>query len=164
MKIAVFHNLPFGGAKRVLYEEVKALSKKNEIILFQLSGQKKDIFDIEKYAKNTYIFNFDAKNKYPFIFNRLYCDYRKIFQLRKIHKKIAQQIDSSDFDAVLIHPDHYTQAPYVLKYLKTKKIYYCHELLRIAYEKELKLGNDVIFFKRFYENLIRKIYRYIDIQ
>ena len=33
MKIAVFHNLPAGGAKRVIFEQVKYLSKKNEALL-----------------------------------------------------------------------------------------------------------------------------------
>ncbi|HYM65394.1 MAG TPA: glycosyltransferase [Candidatus Sulfotelmatobacter sp.] len=164
MRIAVFHNLPFGGAKRVLYEEVKALSKENEIVLFRLSGHKKDIFDSDKYANKTFIFNFKSESNYPFIFRRLYSDYAKIFYLRRLHRRIAQQIDSSKFDVVLVHPDLNTQSPFILRYLKTKNIYYCHELLRIAYEKELRLKDEIFFAKKIYEVLIRKIYKYIDVK
>jgi glycosyltransferase involved in cell wall biosynthesis len=82
--------------------------------------------------------------------------------LRKVHKLMAQRINDSNFDVVLIHPDWHTQSPYILRYLKTQKIYYCHELLRISYEKELEFNQDVVFFKKLYENIIRKVYKHID--
>lgn len=148
MKIAVFHNLPFGGAKRVLYEEIKALSKEHEVYLYQFSGEKDIVFNLKKYAKEVHEYKFSFKNQFPGFLSILYSDYKKFFKLRELHKKIAKDIDSSDFDLVLIHPDHYTQAPFILKYLKTKKIYYCHELLRIVYEKELRFDGNVVLFKK----------------
>jgi glycosyltransferase involved in cell wall biosynthesis len=162
MKIAVFHGLPFGGAKRVLYEEMKALSKEHEIHLYQLSGERDSVFNLERYAKEVHEYNFNLKNNLPLFFKRFYADYKKLFILRKLHKKIAIDINGSNFDAVLIHPDQYTQAPFVLRYLKTKKIYFCHELLRIAYEKELQIGKNVIFLKRCYETLERQLMKNID--
>jgi len=162
MKIAVFHNLPFGGAKRVLYEELKALSKKHEVYLYQLSGEKDDVFDFRKYTKEFHEFKFSLANEFPGFLNRLYSDYKKFFVLKKLHKAIAREIDSSNFDVVLIHPDHYIQAPFLLRYLKTKKIYYCHELLRIAYEKQFTFDKNVILLKKWYEKIIRLIMKNID--
>jgi len=162
MKIAVFHNLPFGGAKRVLYEEIKALSKKNEVYLYQLSGERDNVFNLMKYVKEFHEYGFTPKNHLPAFLNRLYSDHKKLFALRKVHKNIAEDIDTSNFDVVLIHPDYYTQAPFILRYLKTKKVYYCHELLRIAYEKNLGFDKDVIFFKKWYESTIRALMKNID--
>lgn len=162
MKIAVFHNLPFGGAKRVLYEEIKALSKKHQIYLYQLSGERDNVFDMRTYSKEIHEYGFSLKNDFPAFFKRLYSDYKKLFVLRKIHKNIAKDIDSSNFDVVLIHPDHYTQAPFILRFIKTRNVYYCHELLRLAYEKNLKFDKDVIFLKKWYENAIRALMKNID--
>lgn len=162
MKIAVFHGLPFGGAKRVLYEEIKALSKNHDIYLYQISGENDRIFNLEKYAMEVHKYNFNTKNNFPSFLNRFYSDYKKLFALREIHKNIAKEIDASNFDVVLIHPDFYTQAPFILRYLKTRKIYYCHELLRIAYEKEFQLDKSVALFKRWYEGMIRQLMKRID--
>jgi len=38
MKIAVYYNLPPGGAKRILYEQIKKLSKKHHIDAYTLSS------------------------------------------------------------------------------------------------------------------------------
>lgn len=157
MKIAVFHNLPFGGAKRVLYEQIKHLSKKHDIYLYQLSDEKDQIFKLGKYCKEVNIYKFDTENNLPGIFKRFYTDYKKFIVLKKLHENIARDIDFFGFDIVLAHPDRYTQSPYLLRYLKTKRIYYCHELLRIAYEKDLQINPNLFIANRKYE----KLYRYL---
>ncbi|MBU0998064.1 glycosyltransferase family 1 protein, partial [Patescibacteria group bacterium] len=54
MKIAVFHNLPAGGAKRALYEELKFLSKNNYIDLFQYSSTSEKIFNLKPFVRKIY--------------------------------------------------------------------------------------------------------------
>ena len=61
MKIAVFHNLPAGGAKRALYEELKFLSKNNYIDLFQYSSTSEKIFNLKPFVEKIYHFKYSNK-------------------------------------------------------------------------------------------------------
>ena len=162
MKIAIYHNLPPGGAKRVLYEEVKELSKKHNIYLFELSVTDESFLDIKPFCKKVRIFKFNLEKDSFGIFRRVNNDWNNFVVLNSIHKKIAKEIDRNNFDVVLVHPDKYTQSPFVLRHLKTPSIYFCHELLRIAYEKELELKDNVNTIKIFYENSTRRIRKEID--
>jgi len=52
MKIAVVHNLPPGGQKRALYEQVKRLSYKHHLDLFTLSSTNEQIFSLLSFVQN----------------------------------------------------------------------------------------------------------------
>ena len=68
MKIAVFYNLPAGGAKRTLVEQVKYLSKKHKVDIFTLSDQKKEkkeskkplVMDVESHANKVFEFHYHS--------------------------------------------------------------------------------------------------------
>lgn len=159
MKIAVFHNLPAGGAKRVVYEQIKYLSSKHEIYLYEYDSANESFMDVKVFCKKIkrYPFNFDEKE------SRIIRDYKNFITLQKVGKKIAYDIDTNGIDVCLVHPDRHTQAPYVLSYLlKTPSIYFCEELLRIAYEEELVFREDVFILKKIYENTTRRFRKHID--
>jgi glycosyltransferase involved in cell wall biosynthesis len=161
MKIAFFHNLPEGGAKRVVFEQVKYLSKKHKVSVFEIAQDDNKFQDLKKISTvKTYKFN--IKNNLPGFLNRVYSDYKNFYSLSVLHKQIADEIDRGKFDLVIAHPDKYTQAPFLLRYLKTRSIYFCEEVLRIAYEKELEFNEDVLFIKKWYENVTRGIRKNID--
>lgn len=162
MKIAVFHNLPAGGAKRTLYEELKILGQDNSIDLFQYSSTPEKIFNLKPFVRKIYRFKFSNKKVLPKPFKRFWKDFSDYFVLPRVNKKIAEFIDSKKYDAVLVHGDEFTQSPYLLRYLKTPSLYYCQEYLRIAYEKELDIEKDESFLNKFYENITRKIRKRID--
>ena len=48
MKIAVFHNLPSGGAKRALYGNIKYLVKEHEVDVFVPSTANEEYLPLEK--------------------------------------------------------------------------------------------------------------------
>jgi glycosyltransferase involved in cell wall biosynthesis len=158
MKIGVFHNLPPGGAKRVLFNQVKDISKRHELVLFEYKQTDEDFLDIRPF--------FNKINKYAFSFyqqqNRVVRDYKNFLQLKYLNKSIAEDIKKSGVDVCLIHPDKYTQSPFILSYLDNISLYYCHELLRIAYEKELIFDEKVNLIKKKYEYLTRKLRKNID--
>ena len=66
MRIAIYHNLPSGGAKRALYEQIKRLSKDNEFDLYTLKGSGSENFmPLDKFIKNKYSENFIiVKNRF----------------------------------------------------------------------------------------------------
>lgn len=163
MKIAVFYNLSFGGAKRVVFEHVKGLKNKGHILDLYTVNAENDIFDPSAFCKNTFNYKINLTSTYPFI-ERFIRDYRNFFTLKNLHKKIAAEIDSRDYDIVLVHPDRLTQAPFLLQFLKTPSAYYCQEPLRIVYEYAYRLRENVDFLRRIYEESTRFYRKQIDRQ
>ncbi len=162
MKIAVFYHLPPGGAKRIIYEQVKALSKNHRIDVYTLNTFPDKYLNINKFAYQVFIYKFKIGSKLPSILARLEMDYQNFIQLYFLHKKIATDIDSRKYDLVYVSTDVYTETPFILRFLKTPLVYYCMELLRIAYEKELDISGQLPLFNKIYENITRKIRKEID--
>ena len=137
MRIALFHNLPPGGAKRTIYEQAKFLSLQNDVDVFELSSTEESYLDMEKVCRKKFQVEFEEKSFG--LFKSIKRDLKIWIKLPMHHRKIASIINRNGYDLALIHGDKLTQAPYLLKYLKIPTIYYCQEWLRIAYEKELGL-------------------------
>ncbi|MBI4999490.1 hypothetical protein HZB97_01820, partial [Candidatus Gottesmanbacteria bacterium] len=140
MKIAVFYNLPEGGAKRTAEEQIKRLRKKHEVDVFKSVGSP------------------------PRGWSRLKTDFFKFWKLRKTHQMLALKIDKGGYDVTLVHPCCFTQAPYLLRYLKTPKVYFCQEPLRICYEYNLHFKEKVGNLKKIYEELTRRLLKKIDFE
>jgi glycosyltransferase involved in cell wall biosynthesis len=162
MRIAVFHNLKPGGAKRTLFMQVKYLSRRHELFIFELTSADEKVWDIRKFAKKTFRQPFDLKSRLPGFLARLEKDYKNFVTLNRAHEELAKKIDSGNFDACLIHADHLTQSPFILQHLRTPSLYFCQEYLRMVYEKELEFKEPVIFYKRYYELFTREIRKIID--
>jgi len=163
MKIAFYHNVPAGGAKRVVYEQVKHLSKKHKVEVFEFKSEDSKYCDLKKITRvNQYLFV--PANNLPFFLKRIYSDIKIFYSLKKINHLIAQHIDTKGFDIVVVHSDKYIQAPYLLRYLKTPSIYYAHETLRYVYESHLIFNKKNFILKKWYENLTRYIRKNDDIK
>lgn len=162
MKIALFHNIPTGGAKRVVYEEVKYFSKKNRVDLYTYTSNAELVWNLEPFVKKVYRFDFDLDHKTPKYFKRLINDFKVLFRLKSINKYIANIIDSKNYDIVLIHPDVLFETPFLFRYLKTPSIYYCHEYFRQVYEPELHSMEGIAKYKVIYEEIIRYLRKIID--
>ncbi|MDO8621279.1 MAG: glycosyltransferase family 4 protein [Candidatus Levybacteria bacterium] len=161
MKIAVFHELSFGGAKRACYELSKKLSKKFNVDLYYVDIEKDK--EVKKYFRNVYYYNFLPKH---WIGNdwksRLYKDTIELFNLYKLHKRIAKDISLRRYDCVIVHPSRYTQAPFILRFLVCPTIYFCQEPLRIVYDKHINQMPSMSFYEKLYEAINRKIRKIID--
>lgn len=162
MKIALFYNLNFGGAKRVVYEQVKGLKKLGHGIDVYTLDDKKDIFDTSLFADDVFIYPVRSKKRHSQLVSKLKNDLYIFFDLKKVHQKIAKDIDSRGYDIVFAHPDKLTQAPFLLRYLKTPSVYYCQEPLRIVYEYALRFKDSVGLTKKIYEEGTRYIRKKID--
>ena len=136
LKIAVYHNLPSGGAKRTLYEEVKRLSATHQLDLFSLSSADNDFGDVRPFVRNSWIYSVEPGRLFRSPFGRLNQGVRLIdlARLRRLVQHIAADIDAGGYDVVLVHPCQYTQSPLVLQFLHTPTVYYCQEPLRKLYE------------------------------
>lgn len=160
MKIAIFHELDFGGARRVVREFSKKLNGIFDVDLYYVDDKKDtNIFNI---CKNVFYYPFYPKfwkgNNWR---SKLYKDTVELFELYNLHRKIAFDIKSRNYDYVFVHPSKYTQAPFLLKFLNNC-IYYCQEPLRIAYDPFVSDISEIKFPRNIYEFLNRQIRKWID--
>lgn len=164
MRIAVFYNLDFGGAKRAVFEQVKRLKGKGHFIDVYTTDPEDDIFDLKKVSDNFYRYEFDFKTGNIFFLSRLLKDIKTFIFYKNLHKKISSDIDKNNYDIVLCHPDKVTQSPFLLRFLKTKNVYYCQEPLRIAYEYVLRIDKKIGKINYIYEQITRQIRKKIDLE
>jgi|SRR3989344_726495 len=161
MNIAFFHELPYGGARRVSGEYGKRLKKSNKVDLYYVDESNDK--EIKQSFNNTFYYKFTPKIWQGKNWRvKSYKDSIELIKLSALHKKIAKKIDSKNYDFVIIHPSKFTQAPFILKYLKTIKVYYCQETLRMVYEKKFGISKDLFFIKKNYEKINRTIRKKID--
>lgn len=140
MRIALFHDLPSGGAKRVLDQQVRRLIASGHHVEAFLPatadesylpiGDAVTVHRFERPALPDRTRLLGARGS-PFEALRWASYIRHVFA---VEKRIARAIDDGGYDLALVHPSQFTQAPSVLCMLKTPSLYYCHEPLRAAYE------------------------------
>lgn len=134
MKIAIYHNLPSGGAKRALYEQIKHTKAHHEYHLYRFDFDANESYlDLRPMVKE--VFNYSLGDNFRFSALR---DLRKIDQLQR---KIAADIDAAGYDLVYVTHCQFTQSPGVLKYLATPSLYYIHEPRRQDYEYNISAHN-----------------------
>lgn len=137
MRIAFFHNLPSGGAKRAHYEQIKRLSKNHKIDLYTMRGSDEKYFPLDEFIEKKFEFELEEiqPSKFSFLLNPM-LPLLRLYRLEKIAKKIAKKINLGNYDIAYVTYGLPTPAPSILKYLKIPSIYYCHEPPRRFYEPQ----------------------------
>lgn len=161
MKIAFFHELDQGGARRAANEFAKQLKQHNVVDLYVLDD-KQNKSEFSCYNSVSFFKFIPKKWKGNNWKVRLYKDSVELLLLLSLHKKIAKKIDTLKYDAVIVNPSKYTQAPFILRFLKTKKVYYCQEPLRIAYDSLVSIPDEIDKFRLKYEQTNRSFRKSID--
>jgi glycosyltransferase involved in cell wall biosynthesis len=141
LRIAVYENLPPGGALRASYEIGRHLLRRgHEIDLYRLSTYtNKGSFDLGPLANQVRTLPFeplfgslDGRLREGHLAPR---SYTLFGPLQRLHRKLAEQIRTGGYDVVLVHPDAMTHSPYLLRWLGgVPSVYYCQEPPRHASE------------------------------
>lgn len=136
LRIAVYHNLHSGGALRALHGMLKGLEGRFQFDLYAPSCSENRFFDLLSLVDTHSIYAFKPLPQLRQPFGRLNyaARYLDLFRIEALQKKIAREIDRKNYDLVFIHHCQFTQAPAILRYLKTPTVYYLNEPLRSAYE------------------------------
>ena len=144
MRVAVYHDLPSGGAKRVLREQVVGLRALGHVVdAFIPSTADESFLPLAPVLDGLRIFPAPAQpSREAALSGRarpaLYLQWlRFLAALPLRERRIARAIDAGGYDVVLAHPSQFTQAPPLLDMLRTPSVYYCHEPLRAAYEPRI---------------------------
>ena len=156
MRIAVFHELHRGGARRAVNKICKIL-KKTHVVDFYSVDAKPNIEE-KKYFTQVVSYPFCSVKKEERNWRkRVYKDSIELLKLSRMHKKIARDIDRKKYDVVFIHPSSFTQAPFILRYLKTLSVYYCQEPLRMIYDKIVSTQTNMYIYDKFVKIFRKKI-------
>lgn len=161
MKIAVFHELPPGGARKAVNEIAKRLKKRHQLDSFIVDER----FPEEelKYFGNVNYFKFApmpwrGKNWIA----RIYKDSFELLKLYILHRKISRKINSGGYDLVFVHGSKYTEAPFLLRLLRIPSIFYSHNpYYRKGYESIFNNSN-LNWIRRIYEHLNNAVRKFID--
>jgi glycosyltransferase involved in cell wall biosynthesis len=161
MKIAVFHNLPSGGAKRALYNHVNYLAKYHEVDIFVPSTANEDYLPLKNLAHNLKVF--PVKNtRIGFLLSSLkyyFHDQISLIDLEKTQKQMAENINKGDYDIVFCEQDQFTVSPFILKYLKSPTIYYCQQPINFRNEiVKILFENAGIKYKNMIGNIHLRLY------
>jgi len=162
MRIALFHEVNAGGARRATQEFAKALRELGHTVDAYIVDEQNISNKEQTFFSSVHHFDFN-----PIAWNgknwkvRLYRDTIELWKLSQLHKRIAAEIDTNSYDVVFAHPSKWTQASFVLRYVKTKSIYYCQEPLRIVYDPVFAIPK-LPFHKYAYEWLNRFVRKIID--
>lgn len=144
MKVAVFHHLPPGGARRAAFELVRHTSLSAgfsfdyyQVVEGSTGAAGSHAQDIGRYAKTVFPYRANSGTSLPAQLQRA----RDIRSMITLQRTIAADIDDRGYDVVFVHHDRLTHAPALLRFLKTPSLYYVQEPRRISFEYSLRHRN-----------------------
>ncbi len=158
MKIAVIDNLPEGGAKRVVFEQLKYLSTKHEVLFCTNEIESAFPFNELPLIMKRYPLR---RKQYQGV-SRLWGDYRLYGELKKDYHLIQETMDDFGAEVVLAHPDRYFQASPIAAVSNIPVIYFAEEWLRLVYEPEWHPIKTDSWLKNAYEKTRRNWIQEID--
>jgi glycosyltransferase involved in cell wall biosynthesis len=137
MRIAVYHNLLSGGAKRALAELVRRLQPAHEVDVYSLSSGNHDFADLRPFVRRHQTYHFAPLPLLDSPLGRLNQAARTLDLLRlgRLNRQIAQEIEGGQYDVAFVHPCQFEVSPSILSHLQsTPAVYYCQEPLRRVHE------------------------------
>ena len=135
-RVAVFHTLPPGGARRALFELVRRSADRIDYHLHRV-----DLGAAERWPEL-------RRHQDPGELAAAVTDYRlhsgprvgaasrvmDIEALQVLERRIAHHINAGGYDAVLVSHDQFTSSPSLLRWLRPPSIYLCQEPRRRSFE------------------------------
>ena len=125
----MYHNLPSGGALRVLDSVLERAVETHEVELFIPETANDTFLSLSDHAKRTH--RFDLRDP-----RTVHGGYEMVRSVPRYGRLIAGAIDAGGFDVALVSASLVTQAPEVLPYLSTPSLYYAPEHRRSSYDRE----------------------------
>lgn len=139
-RIAVYYNVGWGGGRRWLYDCVSRLTRYHDLDLYCLDRDSigRQYPDVREFSRHeTVSVPFHDLPRVPFRVLRplnaplMFADF---LRFDRASREMAARIDAGAYDLVFASIGGYTEAPLVLRHLRTPSAYYCHEPMRQVYE------------------------------
>src|SRR5437867_2409186 len=106
MRIAIFHNLPSGGAKRALYEWTRRLARQHTIDIFTLSTADHEFCDLRQFVDNYCILEFATRRLFGSPMGRLnqIQRWKDLRTLEQLGSQLAKEINHGGYDLLFANP------------------------------------------------------------
>lgn len=129
MKIALFYNLPSGGAKRAVYEWTRRLVRVHQIDVYTLLTADHTFCDLRPFVRDYRVYDFTPRKLFKSPLGRLNQWQRQndLRDLRSLGKNIVKDMHRIGYDVVFAHPCINTFIPSFIPLLKIPSVYYLHE-------------------------------------
>jgi glycosyltransferase involved in cell wall biosynthesis len=139
VRVAIYHNLPPGGALRVLHEFVRQSHHEHDFDLYTLDLGPFDAFAYardraEQHDLTPWVANAYRYGVAPAHLPRPAWTLSALAWLERAQRRIAADIDARGYDAALVHSCHLTHSPGLLRHLRTPSLYYMNEPRRRTFE------------------------------
>ena len=160
MKIALFHNLHPGGAKRALHEQARRLRDRGHTLDgYTLSTAAEGYLPLNLVCGEVYRYDLESpdgprarflewllkqRRLWRFFSGQtrdqvaIYLDvhrqHREQDRLEELYARMATDIDQRGYDIAVVHQCHLSLSPALLRLLKTPTLYYAQDTLRYVYE------------------------------
>lgn len=131
MKIAVFHNLPSGGALKLLCGTLDSFLKNGHQVILYSFETADDEFYFLNAPKGI------VERKFPLTMSGAL----KWNRYRKLSQQVAKEINQSDCDVVYVEKCQFAGAPHLLQYLTKPNLLFLHEPLRFKENEKWAEGN-----------------------
>ena len=144
MKIAVFHNLPSGGAKRALYNSVRYLKNAGHQIDVHIPSTANETYlPLKGLVDGFYVYPSLVVRRPVFPYLRYILPRSLVYlkqtreriadeinDLKGPQERIADEINAGPYDVVFSEQDQFTMTPFLLRRLKKPTVYYCQQPCR----------------------------------
>lgn len=130
VRIAVFHNLPSGGAKRVLYNFVKYLKNVgHQVDVHVPSTADENYMPLKGIVDRFHVYPV-RRTMMGIISSFRYIPPTWFVDLKRTQKRIAEEINAGPYDVVFSEQDRFTLTPFLLRHLRKPTVYYCQQPCR----------------------------------
>jgi glycosyltransferase involved in cell wall biosynthesis len=147
VNIAVYHNLPSGGAKRALFNYTKGLTEQGHgVDVYAPPSADEQFLDLRPLVRRyvTIPLRTAPGLVTRWLATRELARYVLIRWSLVAHARAAAAaIDAGGYDIAFVHHCQFAQAPYVLGFLATPSVYYCQEPRRSSFEYSILHDEDV---------------------
>lgn len=138
MKIAVYHNLPSGGAKRSLYELISRTRSTYEYTLYRPAIESNEEYmDLRNLVHHEYSQGFDGLSALSLAGKSVFAQRKFLKKFQQLEAEIAEQINRSDADAVFVMSCMFTHSPGLILRLNKPSVYFLQEPRRQSFEYNL---------------------------
>lgn len=149
LKIAVYHNLPDGGAKKAIENIITGLKSRGHKVDTYSGESFRSLGLSEKYGLNKILLPLNLR------------------RYKRFSQRLASKINKGDYDVAIITNSKILQHPYILKYIKFPKLLISQDPLRTVYERNFQknyvyrkyyrgFSRGLISLYSLFDNLIRK--------
>lgn len=137
MRIALYHNLPPGGALRVVREFVERAPSDVNIDVFSLDIREGSPFSPTPRVSGRNLADWDEPLTAGWLGTPLDGKLARLalsIRLKTAERRVAERINAGGYDVAYVHPCWLSHTPGLMRYLHVPSVLYLHEVRRATFE------------------------------